>query len=100
MAVGLLENFENKQDAIASLALVPCLFTDGNCKEMWDESPMDGAAIDDGRLSVPCKRLVAHPTAQELLEGWYCGVSARRFEPVQPKLRVPMHLLGVLLPAG
>jgi hypothetical protein len=76
LAIGLLEQFDDKDDAIASLALVPCLYTDGQAKLMWEESPLDGAAIDDGRLSVPCKRLVAHPTAQELLEGWYCGVRA------------------------
>ena len=101
LGIGLLGSFADEEDALVSLALLPCTFDADTPKQMWDESSMDCAALDDGRLSVPCKRLVAHPIAQRLLEGWYTGHypgSRAAIYPGSSNLAVLLQAMCFLLP--
>ena len=40
---------------------------------LWPTSPLESAALDDGLLSVPCKRVLAHRHSQHLLDMVFCG---------------------------
>ena len=66
-------------DAAPLLTLMPWEWTAGKGKGsvgrelLWDSSPLDSSSMEDGLLSLPCMRFVAHRHCQYTLDKYFAG---------------------------
>ena len=60
-------------DAAPLLTLMPWEWTAGKRQLLWDSSPLDSSSMEDGLLSLPCMRFVAHRHCQYTLDKYFAG---------------------------
>lgn len=74
-AVEMLESAPDKNTAMGMLAVVPLVDVGegGFAQPNYLASVLDLAAEDDGEVAYPCKKVVAHRHAQDLLDRYWNG---------------------------
>lgn len=71
-ATDILDGMVEK-DAMQVLVLVASESFGPQRLKLWPGSPFDNAIKADGKLSFPCKQVVAHKHAEALVESYFCG---------------------------
>ena len=79
LAIALLDAVRESDDAAPLLTLMPWEWSAGRGKGsvgrelLWDSSPLDSSSMEDGLLSLPCMRFVAHRHCQYTLDKYFAG---------------------------
>ena len=79
LAIELLDAVRESDDAAPLLTLMPWEWSAGRGKGsvgrelLWDSSPLDSSSMEDGLLSLPCMRFVAHRHCQYTLDKYFAG---------------------------
>ena len=75
----MLDAVRESDDAAPLLTLMPWEWSAGRGKGsvgrelLWDSSPLDSSSMEDGLLSLPCMRFVAHRHCQYTLDKYFAG---------------------------
>lgn len=78
LALDLLDSIRESTDAVPLISLIEWVYVDserGGAKRrlLWDSSPLESAAEEDGLLSMPCRRFIAHRHSQFLIDAHFHG---------------------------
>lgn len=65
---------------------------------LWPSSVLDGATGEDGELSVPCVRFVAHRHSQAALDHFFCGNFPSSLACIEEHVSLVTILIQCLLP--
>ena len=100
LAIQLLDAVRDSDDAAPLVTLLPWEWgKDGeeNIRELlWDHSALDSASEEDGLLSLPCMRFVAHRHCQYTLDKYFSGDfpgSKVRIPPASGPLAIAVQAL-------
>ena len=104
LAIEVLDSIRESSDASPLLSLIPWAWEMGSGEKrpqrmlLWDSSVLESSAQDDGLLSVPCMRLVAHRHTQFTLEQYFAGDAAGSSSRVPPRASLVAIMIQALLP--
>ena len=62
---------------------------------LWDSSPLDSSSMEDGLLSLPCMRFVAHRHCQYTLDKYFAG----DYPGSKARIRHSASLFGIAIQA-
>ena len=99
LAIELLDAVRESDDAAPLLTLMPWEWTAGKGKGnvgrelLWKDSPLDSSSMEDGMLSLPCMRFVAHRHCQYTLDKYFAG----DYPGSKARIRHSATLVGIAL---
>ena len=101
LAIELLDAVRESDDAAPLLTLMPWEWSAGKGKGgvgrmlLWDCSPLDSSSMEDGLLSLPCMRFVAHRHSQYTLDKYFAG----DYPGSKARIRHSATLIGIAIQA-
>ena len=104
LAIELLDAVRESDDAVPLVTLLPWEWgkdvredkTENIRELLWENSALDSAAEEDGLLSLPCMRFVAHRHCQHTLDKYFSGDfpgSKARIPPASSPLAIAAQAL-------